>query len=338
MNVENAALEQSIVRYNEAYRAGSPVVTDEEYDMLIEELRERDPEHALLSLVEPESEETFGKERVRHPQPMLSTEKAYTPEEVKKFLDRVVQAAKEVGVDNLQMRVTPKLDGLAGRDDGQFLVTRGDGTQGYDISRSFERGLVPVGGRGLGVGEIVMDLAYFDEHLSKEFEHPRNFMVGLTSADDLNASAVKALADGVARFVPYSTLNSWQGTAEDLENELVDVVAEISICSYPIDGIVIECTNEEVKAHMGATSHHHKWQLALKPKSETAETTVEFISWQVGRTGKVTPVLNVSPVKVSGATIRRVTAHNAGQVQNLKIGTRLTKQLSLLWYRTRVAE
>jgi len=320
MSMNELELVEDITRYNEAYRAGKPLVTDSDYDHYIEELRTLNPDHELLDIVEPESEETFGKERVRHPQPMLSTEKAYTEDEVFKFMRRVSQAAADLDMGGVTYRVTPKLDGLAGRDDGKVLVTRGDGTQGYDITRSFDRGLVPVGGRGLGVGEIVMDLAYFEEHLSEEFEHPRNFMVGLTSADDLNASALKALEDGVARFVPYSTLIAWEGTAEELENGLANIVTNVRVCDYPIDGVVIECKDEEVKKHMGATSHHHKWQIALKPKSETAETTVESISWQVGRTGKVTPVLNVSPVKVSGATIRRVTAHNAGQVQDLKIG------------------
>jgi len=76
---------------------------------------------------------------------------------------------------------------------------------------------------------------------------------------------------------------------------------------------------------MGATAHHYRWQIAIKTKGETAQTTVTGIQWQVGRTGKVTPVLEVDPVSLSGATIRRVTAHHAGNIRNsgIGIGTRI---------------
>ena len=121
------SLESNIQKYNEEYRAGKPLVSDAEYDELLAQLPEG---HPLLIQVEQESEEVFGKERVRHPQPMLSTEKAYTEDEVFKFMRRVSQAAADLDIGGVTYRVTPKLDGLAGRDDGKHLVTRGDGTQG----------------------------------------------------------------------------------------------------------------------------------------------------------------------------------------------------------------
>ncbi len=84
---------------------------------------------------------------------------------------------------------------------------------------------------------------------------------------------------------------------------------------------MVEVTDEDVRRTMGATSHHYRWQIAVKRKGETAVTEVEDVVWQVGRTGKVTPVLLVSPVNVSGATIRRVTAHNAGFLEKKGLGT-----------------
>jgi DNA ligase (NAD+) len=71
---------------------------------------------------------------------------------------------------------------------------------------------------------------------------------------------------------------------------------------------------------MGATAHHYRWQIAVKRKGETKTTDVDSLTWQVGRTGNVTPVLQVAPVTLSGATIRRVTAHNAGMVRRRQIG------------------
>jgi len=71
---------------------------------------------------------------------------------------------------------------------------------------------------------------------------------------------------------------------------------------------------------MAATTHHYRWQIAYKTKGETAVTLVEDVTWQVGRAGTVTPVLEIRPVSLSGATIRRVTAHNAGLIQKKHIG------------------
>ena len=94
---------------------------------------------------------------------------------------------------------------------------------------------------------------------------------------------------------------------------------------YPTDGVVAEVTDDRLKDRMGATAHHYRWQIAIKTKGETAQTTVTGIQWQVGRTGKVTPVLEVDPVSLSGATIRRVSAHHAGNIRNsgIGIGTRI---------------
>jgi len=83
---------------------------------------------------------------------------------------------------------------------------------------------------------------------------------------------------------------------------------------------VVEVMDLRVKEHMGATAHHYRWQIAVKRKGATAVTRVESIQWQVGRTGNVTPVLEVTPVALSGATIRRVTAHHAGMLSKLGIG------------------
>lgn len=315
-------LHQLLAQYNEAYRKGQPIVGDSQYDLLVEELRSLAPEHSFLRTVEPESTGFFGKELVRHPSPMLSTLKAYTDDEVFRFIDRVLDAGSQLDIpaSHIVFRVTGKLDGLAGRDTGTQLFTRGDGISGFDISRAFDRGLLPVGGRGLGVGEIVCLKSYFENHLADVFEHPRNFMAGLVSADDLSESAQLALEANAARFVPYSTLEAWEGTAEALRNGLRQIEHSIwSNCEYPLDGIIIETTHLVIRSFLGATSHHPKWMLALKPKSSTVETTVKSISWQVGR-GKVTPVLEVDPVRVSGAVINRLTAHHAGRVLRDRLG------------------
>ncbi|RJP81693.1 MAG: DNA ligase [Desulfobacteraceae bacterium] len=305
--------------YNASYRKGELLISDPEYDQLVERLRTLDPSHPFLHHVEPESFE--GKKEIRHPVPMLSIEKAYSREELERFVNRVKKEASEIGVLDIRFIVTPKLDGLAGRDDGEIFASRGNGEVGYEISSAFEKGIIPLGGRGRGIGEIVIQKSYFDEHLSTYFEHPRNLVVGIINSDKLNEYAVKAIEDRAVCFVPYAELESWTGTPEELLDQVEEITRELSSkTDFPMDGMVAGVMDETVREKMGATAHHYRWQIAIKTKGETAVTHVKNIVWQVGRTGSVTPVMEIVPVSLSGATIKRVTAHNAGKVRTEKIG------------------
>jgi DNA ligase (NAD+) len=310
--------------YNLAYRQGTPIVSDAEYDALVEQLRGIAPEHPFLQTVEPE--QFTGRREIRHPTPMLSIEKAYTKEQLERFVARVQKEAEALEIDSVTFRLTPKLDGLAGRDDGSVFATRGNGEVGYEISSAFAKGVVPIGGRGQGMGEIVVVKSYFDEHMTDFFEHPRNMVVGIIASDTLNENAAIALNDRMVHFVPYSQVRSiivdggqLLADARQLAQNLLQDV------DYPTDGVVAEVTDDRLKQQLGATAHHYRWQIAVKTKGETARTTVTGIQWQVGRTGKITPVLEVDPVSLSGATIRRVTAHHAGNIRNsgIGIGTRI---------------
>jgi DNA ligase (NAD+) len=314
-----ASLVDALKRYNAAYRSGRPIISDHKYDDLVEQLRAMDPSNPYLLSIEPEQFE--DRREIRHPAPMLSIDKSYTPDDLQRFINRVKKEAADIGIHEVSFTVTPKLDGLAGRDDGKIFTTRGNGEVGYEISSAFAKGVIPVGGRGHGIGEIVILKSYFDQHLSDKFEHPRNMVVGIISSDTLNEFAQKALEDKAVHFVPYIKLPSWTGTDEALLEESDSITRDLSARSdYPIDGMVASVTDERVRARMGATAHHYRWQIAIKTRGETARTQVEEIRWQVGRTGNVTPVMMVHPVSLSGATIRRVTAHHAGKIEELKIG------------------
>jgi len=312
---------ETLIRYNEAYRRGAPLVSDHEYDRLLDELKKTDPDNPFFNRVEPEKFE--AKKQVRHPVPMLSLEKIYThePDKLTLFVERVKKEAADIGVSDIQFKVTAKLDGLAARDDGNVLVTRGNGEVGYDISNAFQKGVIALGGRGLGVGEIVVVKSYFYEHMTGDFEHPRNMVVGIVTSDAVNEKAQKALEDEAVLFVPYIKLPSKIVLPKDFTKK-IESISKVLMekTDYPVDGIVVEVTDDRVKNHMGATSHHFRWQIAVKTKGETAVTKVTAIQWQVGRAGNITPVMEVKPVSLSGATIRRVTAHNAGKVRDQGIG------------------
>jgi len=262
-NVET--LLEKLIKYNEAYRRGAPLVSDHEYDRLLEELKKSDPGNPFLHRVEPEKFET--KKQVRHPTPMLSLEKIYThnPDKLELFLERIKKEAAEIGVSDIKFKVTPKLDGLAARDEGDELVTRGNGEVGYEISSAYQKGVIPFGGRGLGVGEIVVKKSYFDEHMSKDFEHPRNMVVGIVTSDTVNEKAQKALEDEAVLFVPYVTLPSETVLPADFIKTIEPIGrALMEKTDFPVDGIVVEVTDDRIKEHMGQTAHHYRWQIAVK--------------------------------------------------------------------------
>ncbi len=311
-----------IEQFNAYYREGKPVISDHRYDQLMSELAVRDPNHPLLHRVEPEPEESFGGKRVRLTSPMLSLDKAYTVDEIERFLERIQIAAEELGINGGDIRVqaTAKLDGLAGVFDGVMLCSRGDGNYGQDISVALQRGVVPRG-NGNFVGEIVVEQDYFNRYLAEDYEHPRNFVVGVVGADELSDTAMAALKAGVVRFVSYASLPSWQGQPEEFLTQHVSVFKQLKDASeYKTDGIVLEVTNTDIRLHLGTTIHHPRYAIAIKERGETAETVVQSITWQVGRSGRITPVLEVSPVRLSGATISRITAHHAAMVKMHSLG------------------
>ena len=164
---------------NHRYRIGQPIVSDANYDFIfIAELNKRIPNHPFLQKVEAESE-GFSDEKIKLPEKMLSTDKAYSWREIEKWLERISKFSEEINtlLSEIQIKGTAKLDGFAGYDDGKKLYTRGDGNKGSDISRVFERGLGILNDseRGQGPGEIVVKRSYFESHLSGHFEYPRNF-------------------------------------------------------------------------------------------------------------------------------------------------------------------
>jgi DNA ligase (NAD+) len=254
---------------------------------------------------------------------MLSTEKSYTKDDLGKFVSRVLREASEIGLsaDQVEFKVTPKLDGVAGKSDGHHIVSRGDGRNGYDITDILNKGVIPKNGFLAGLGEIVMLKSYYNEYLADLYDHPRNICQGIISSDNLNPDFKRALEAGAVHYVRYSELNPWTGDPSQLLQNFDSIKKSVTDhIDYHMDGIVVEVANKDLKNHMGSTSHHNRWQMAAKEKGETAITPVQGVRWQVGRTGVHTPVLDLEPVYLSGAEIRKATAHNAGNVRKLGIG------------------
>lgn len=331
-DVDDDRLVEFLELTNLLYRAGEQLISDEQYDFVfLEELRRRIPNHPFLHTVEPEPlPET---KTVELPVRMLSTEKAYEIAAIERWAKRIAKAAEDCGIEfsSLVFRATPKLDGFAAYDDGQMLYTRGDGRRGTDISRVFDRGLQVAGEgrRGLGAGEIVVSRSYFREHLADLFDNSRNFQASLIKEKELQAPAAEAISSKNAVFYPFSQLPSWQGSWQELWTGFDRIIDELwQKTDYDVDGIVIEIEDHRIKEYMGATRHHHRWQIAFKRNTETAEVEVLRVVAQTSRSGRVNPVVEVEPTRLSGALIRRATAHHYNMVRQNGIGSGAIIRLS----------
>jgi len=310
---------------NTKYRAGYPIIPDQDYDFIfLKELRNRVPNHSFFRNIEPEIE-GFSEDKVLLPETMLSTDKAYSFKEISRWIDRILKSCKYLSYDDQKLifRATPKLDGFAGYDDGEKLYTRGDGKKGSDISRVFERGLKVFNNskRGQGPGEIVIKKSYFDKYLSTHFEFPRNFQASLIKEKELDEHAKNAIKKDGAFFVPFKQLPNWQGGVEELKSNFENIVENsLKSVDFDVDGVVFEVVNDEIKMHMGSNRKFHRWQIAFKENKDKAHVRVLSITPQVGRTGKITPVAELEATQLSGATILRATGHHYGLVRDQKLG------------------
>jgi DNA ligase (NAD+) len=300
--------------YNEAYRSGTPLVPDHAYDALVEELRFRMPSHPFLQEPEPEPENVFGK-TAPLPERMLSTQKAYTTEEVQKWCAEVDRVSKMIGVAPL-VKVMPKLDGYAAYYDGEKMYTRGDGRNGTDISHVLECMTFDMTVKGKG--EIVVDSDFFKEYLADEFENTRNVIAAALKEGEKSDAVLAGLQSGHIRFEAFSNLSVSPTIKATDAPAIIDTLWTdiITNCPYDTDGLVFEALDDAVKDEMGATNHHHRWQMAYKRNTEFYDVRVTGLTWQTAKSGRITPVVELEPTRISGVTVSRATGHHAGNVIN----------------------
>ena len=132
-------LAQFLKKNSIAYYGNGECISDLEYDILTEHLRSLSPKHTFLEVVEEVQDiviEGQRRQKIKHTEPMLSTDKAYTHTQLERFVDRVKKVAQALGIsmNKLVFRMTPKLDGMAAKYENNIIVSRGDGLKGNDIS------------------------------------------------------------------------------------------------------------------------------------------------------------------------------------------------------------
>jgi DNA ligase (NAD+) len=294
---------------------------------------------------------------VRHRWPMLSLGNTYNEQELIDFDQRIRKAigdnfeyVVELKYDGLSMSLTYK--------GGELLraVTRGDGVQGDDVTsnirtihnvpKKLKNGNYP--DEFEIRGEVFMHLKAF-ERLNNEriengevpYANPRNFASGTVKLQDSTEVAKRPL-DCFLYFL-YTEKQLFKTHWESLQavktwgfhvnehnklcSNIDDVLQFINYwdterynLSYDIDGIVIKVNSYSQQQELGFTAKSPRWAISYKFKAERVETELLAVTYQVGRTGAVTPVANLKPVLLAGTTVKRATLHNADEItERLKL-------------------
>ncbi len=294
---------------------------------------------------------------VRHRWPMLSLGNTYNEQDLRDFDERVrkaigeeVEYVCELKFDGLSISLTYENGGL------QRAVTRGDGTQGDEVTTNIRTiKTIPKRLRTDGYpelfeirGEVFMHRKAF-ERLNNErlengeipYANPRNFAAGTVKLQD-SAEVAKRPLDCFLYFLytdnrskrfksHWESLKAVKGWGfpvcehSKLCRNIDEALAFIHTweaarfgLSYDIDGIVIKVNNYGQQEELGFTAKSPRWAISYKYKAEQAETKLESVSYQVGRTGAVTPVANLKPVLLAGTTVKRASLHNANEI--IRIG------------------
>ena len=358
-------LRDELNRHNHNYYVlNSPEISDREFDMMMKELESLEQENPhmddpLSPTRRVGSDLSKGFEHVVHERPMLSLANTYSVGEVDEWFDRVRK-----GLEGEAFEITGemKYDGTSisiTYENGRLLraVTRGDGTQGDDVTanvktiRSIPLVLQPGDWpeRFEIRGEILMPWKVFDE-LNKEreyneeplFANPRNAASGTLKTQDprevakrkLDAVFYYLLSDDLPDDTHYANMEAarrWGFKVSDMK--ILHTVEEVdAFIEYwdtarkelPVatDGLVFKVNSLRQQLNLGYTAKSPRWAVAFKFNPENACTQLRFVSFETGRMGIVTPVANLDPVLLSGTVVKRASLHNADIMRELDIHDR----------------
>jgi DNA ligase (NAD+) len=294
---------------------------------------------------------------VRHRYPMLSLSNTYSEAEVHTFAQKtqkLLQGASieffcELKFDGIAVSLLYKAGVLA------HVITRGDGEKGDDITKNAQTiATLPKHVQAKGVpqefevrGEALMPRAHFNAlNMARKVQgeeplaNPRN-----TAAGTLKMLDSKLVAQRLLDFYPYALktagialktheegihlLEQWGFTTSPTYKKCSTIAEVIAYINYwesnrynlpvDIDGIVIKINDIEQQERLGYTAKSPRWAIAYKYKPEKISTTLEKVSYQIGRTGAITPVAHLQPILLSGTTVRRASLYNANEITRLNL-------------------
>ncbi|MCH8535013.1 MAG: NAD-dependent DNA ligase LigA [Flavobacteriaceae bacterium] len=324
----------------------------------LEELEKKHPEFAdpnsPTKRVGGEVTKNFA--TIVHENRMYSLSNSYSKEDLidwetrlRKLVDGPIEYVCELKYDGASISLT--------YENGNFkqAVTRGDGTQGDDVTTNIRTiKSVPLKLKGENFpskfdirGEIVLPFEGFTqmnqerlENGEEPYANPRNTASGSLKLQDSAEVAKRPLEcllyNITGENLPFKTqLESLQKAKEwgfkvpqhfTLAKSIDEVLAYVNYWNeerfqlpYETDGVVIKVNNLYQQEELGFTAKSPRWAMAYKFKAEQVSTVLEEITYQVGRTGAITPVANLQPVQLAGTTVKRASLHNADQIEKLDI-------------------
>ena len=329
-NIRVKELVKLIKYHKNLYYNNIPEISDQEFDRLVNELKQLDPKNKELSKVGAKVSSKLKK--VKHKIPMGSLEKVNTLDEVTDWFNKYI---------NNNILWSEKVDGLSLEvyfENGLFkqAITRGDGDVGEDVTHNVEKinfkQKLNKAYTGYIRGEVKIDKDIFEKYFS-EMKNPRNAASGVIRRLDSEKSNLLSIVfyqidinvvteEEKMKYIESLGLSTpnW-GMAKNLE-EIQKVWNEYSDkkrkkLNYEIDGLVLTHNIIKEQEELGSVGNKPRYARAYKFESEGAETILLNITNQVGRTGIITPVGEIEPVTVSGALISRVTLHNYKEVNRL---------------------
>ena len=295
-------------------------------------------------------------EQVVHKYPMLSLGNTYSEDEVKDFYERIARDLNEPFEIVAELKYDGTSISLT-YEDGRLVraVTRGDGTRGDDVTANVKTirsvPLKLMGDRYPATfeirGEILLPWAEFDR-LNKEreeqeeplFANPRNAASGtlkqqnpaVVAARKLDAYFYYLLGEELPAETHFDNLEAARSWGFKIPNvirvcnsleDIYDYIAywDVERKNLPVatDGIVLKVNSVRQQRTLGFTAKSPRWAIAYKFQAERAVTRLNSVSFQVGRTGAVTPVANLEPVLLAGTTVKRASLHNADIIEGLDL-------------------
>lgn len=343
----------------EYYVLDAPSVTDAQYDKLYDELKELERESGTVLFDSPtrrvggEPVKAFA--RHEHIARLYSLDKAVTEDELDAFFARVSKICGET-----EYTVEYKFDGLTmclTYEDGKFVraATRGNGVVGEDVTaqvltiKSYPLS-IPYKGTLEAKGEAVIRLSVLENYnktAAEPLKNARNAAAGAIRNLDPAVTAARkpeilfydvnymseggvASQEDAVKFLEEQGFKTFHHTKLcKTPQEVKDAIAEIDMTRKKIDvltdGAVVKVNDYAVREKLGFTDKFPRWAIAFKFEAEEAVTTVREVTWQVGRTGKLTPLAQVDPVELAGATVRKATLNNLGDIRrkDVKIGSKV---------------
>lgn len=336
---------------NDAYYLyDDPVMSDKQYDDLVDELETLEYETGIIMSNSP-IHKVQGKvldclQKVTHTKPMLSANKTKDMDEIGEF------------IGNKDVVQTWKLDGLTivvRYEDGKYkqAITRGNGEVGEDVTESIKHCTnIPLAlSENVDIevrGECIISWDNFNkinEGLKEPYSHPRNLAAGSVRCLDTNIAKNRCLEYKVFELVDVD--GKHMNVAESfrylsnlgfdvVEHRYVDIFSYVDIdneyfnpetYAYPVDGTIYKYDSYSYGESLGATAHHPLNMIARKWQDDLHETTLKYITWQTSKSGLVNPVAVFEPVDLDGAITTRATLHNLSIIKELELGVGDTIQV-----------